>query len=120
MTIVGTPTSSGDPAALARLGRMTDSGVEPTLSSDDLQDCLVASARIDLNGVYRDNAAWVPTWDYNAGAAVGWARKASKAASNFNFAEDGQRFDRSQVYAHCAAQQKVYADKAMGSLPLTS
>jgi len=109
-----------DADTLAKLGRMVESTTEPTLSSTDLDDLLDHSARMDEDGLYRSNSAWTPTWDLNAGAAEGWARKASKAASNFNFAEDGQRFDRSQVYAHCAAQQKVYADKAMGSLPLTS
>jgi hypothetical protein len=104
--------------ASAKIGRMTDSTTEPTLSATDLADLVDHAARPDEDGLDRSDADWTPTWDLNAGAAEGWARKASKAASNFNFAEDGQRFDRAQIYAHCAAQQKVYADKAMGSLPL--
>jgi hypothetical protein len=106
--------------ASAKIGRMCDSTVEPTLDSTDLADLVDHAARIDVDGLYRDDAAWTPTWDLNAGAAEGWARKASRAAANFNFAEDGQRFDRAQIYAHCAAQAKMYADKAMGALPHTT
>jgi hypothetical protein len=112
--------STSEAEARAKLGRMTDYTTEPVLTTDDLDDLLSAAARPDADGLDRSDADWTPTWDLNAGAAEGWARKASKAAANFNFAEDGQRFDRAQIYAHCAAQQKVYADKAMGSLPLTT
>lgn len=103
-----------------RIARMTDATTEPVLDSTDLADLVDHAARIDTSDLYRDDADWTPTWDLNAGAAEGWARKASRAASNFNFSEDGQRFDRAQIYAHCAAQAKHYADKAMGSLPHTT
>jgi hypothetical protein len=52
----------------------------------------------------------------NAAAAEGWLRKAGRAATQFNFAEDGQRFDRSQIYQHCMAQHEHYANRGMGSL----
>lgn len=107
-------------AARARLARMTDADTEPTLSGADLNDLVERAARADTSGLYRDDDAWTPTWDLNAGAAEGWARKASKAAANFNFAEDSQRFDRAQIYAHCAAQAKMYADRTMGSLSNTT
>jgi hypothetical protein len=113
-------TSSDADDIRAKIGRMVESATEPTLTEDDLDDLMDAAARPDADGLDRSDADWTPTWDLNAAAAEGWARKASKAAANFNFAEDGQRFDRAQIYAHCAAQQKVYADKAMGSLPLTT
>jgi hypothetical protein len=106
--------------ASAKIERMTDSDVDPILTADDVTDLVDAAARPDEDGLYRGETGWVETWDLNAGAAEGWARKASKAAARFNFSEDGQRFDRAQIYAHCAAQQKMYADKAMGSLPLTT
>jgi hypothetical protein len=106
--------------ASAKIERMTDSDSDPVLTTDDVTDLVDAAARADASGLYRGESGWTPTWDLNAAAAEGWARKASKAANKFNFSEDGQRFDRAQIYAHCAAQQKVYADKAMGSLPLTT
>ena len=114
--------TTGDSSATEikeKIGRMVESTSEPTLSDTDLDDLVDAAARADAEGRYRGESNWTPTWDLNAAAAEGWARKASKAASNFNFAEDGQRFDRAQIYAHCAAQQKLYADKAMGTLPLS-
>lgn len=104
----------------AKISRMVDADSEPVLSAEDLDDLIDAAARPDAYGLYRNDGAWTPTWDLNAAAAEGWARKSSKAANKFNFSEDGQRFDRAQIYAHCAAQQKMYADKAMGSLPLTT
>jgi hypothetical protein len=113
-------TSSDADDVRAKIGRMVEATSDPVLTEDDLDDLMDAAARPDADGLDRSDADWTPTWDLNAGAAEGWARKASKAAANFNFAEDGQRFDRAQIYAHCAAQQKVYADKAMGSLPLTT
>ena len=105
--------------ASAQLSRMVEASSTPTLGTADINDLVNAAARPDADGIYRGESGWTPTWDLNAGAAEGWARKASKAAGMFNFAEDGQRFDRAQIYAHCAAQQKVYADKAMGTLPLS-
>ena len=111
--------TGSETATKAKIARMVEATSEPVLTDDDLNDLVDAAARADADGRYRDNPAWEPTWDLNAAAAEGWARKASKAANAFNFAEDGQRFDRSQIYAHCAAQQKVYADKAMGTLPLS-
>lgn len=110
---------SAEQIAREKIARMVEATSEPVLTEDDLDDLVDAAARADADGRYRDDASWEPTWDLNAAAAEGWARKASKAANSFNFAEDGQRFDRSQIYAHCAAQQKVYADKAMGTLPLS-
>jgi hypothetical protein len=113
-------TSSDADDTRAKISRMVEADSEPVLSEDDLDDLIDAAARPDADGLYRNDAAWTPTWDLNAAAAEGWARKSSKAANKFNFSEDGQRFDRAQIYAHCAAQQKMYADKAMGSLPLTT
>jgi hypothetical protein len=116
LSISGT---TAENAAREKLGRMVDYTADPALTEDDLDDLIAAAARPDADGRTREDSTWNPTFDLNAGAAEGWSRKAAKAATAFNFAEDGQRFDRSQIYAHCAAQQKYYADKAMGSLPLT-
>jgi len=116
LSISGT---TAENAAREKLGRMVDYTADPALTEDDLDDLIDASARPDADGRTREDSTWSPTFDLNAGAAEGWSRKAAKAAAAFNFAEDGQRFDRSQIFAHCAAQQKYYADKAMGSLPLS-
>lgn len=98
------------------LERITDSATEPALASGDLDDLIGVAARADEAGLYRGEDGWEPTWDVNAAAAEGWLRKAGRAASNFNFAEDSQRFDRAQIYQHCMAQHTLYANKGMGSL----
>lgn len=66
-------------------------------------------------------APWVPTFDLDVAAAEGWRWKAGKATARFNFAEDGQRFDRAQVYQHCVRMTEFFAQRmAMTSLPLIS
>jgi hypothetical protein len=106
--------------AEAKLQRMTDSSVEPLLSSTDLDDLLEAAARPDSSGLLRGDSGWTPTWDLDAGAAEGWTRKAGKAASRFSFAEDGQQFSRAQVYAHCAKMRDIYARRSMTSVTVSS
>lgn len=106
--------------AQARLERMTMADEDPVLSEEDIADILAASARPDENDLVNGDDGWIPTWDLNAGAAEGWARKAGRAASRFSFAEDGQRFDRAQIYQHCEAQRLVYANRLMGSIPISN
>lgn len=112
MTIVGTPTSVDETTARAKLARMTDSDTEPTLAEADIDDMIDAAARPDASGYTRASASWSPTWDFDAGAALGWERKASRAAAWYSFAEDGQRFDRAQVYAHCTSQAERHRRRA--------
>ena len=96
------------------IARMTDASTDPVLDSDDLSDLIGVASRIDASGLYSDDSDWTPTWDLNAAAAEGWLRKAGRAAKDFTFAEDGQRFDRAQVYQHCMSQHELYARKGMG------
>ena len=105
--------------AAARIQRMCLASEDPVLDEDEIADLVSAACRPDADGFTRADTEWTPTWDLNAGAAEGWARKAAKAANRFNFAEDGQRFDRAQVYQHCEAQRLVYANKSMGSIPVS-
>jgi hypothetical protein len=120
MTIVGTPTSTDETAARARIARMVESDLDPVLSSDHLDDLVGLAARPDADDYVRGDAAWTPTWDFNTAAAEGWSRKAGIAASRFNFAEDGQRFDRAQIYQHCESQRLVYANRSMGSIDVST
>lgn len=98
------------------LARLTDAATDPVLTSDDISDLVGVAARADADGLYRGDTGWTETWDVNAAAAEGWLRKAGRAATQFNFAEDGQRFDRAQIYQHCMAQHQLYANKGMGAL----
>jgi hypothetical protein len=81
-----------------------------------LDDCLTYARRPDTDGYDYSDSEWTPTWDIDAAAAEGWRRKAGLAAARFNFAEDTQRFDRAQIYAHCIRQAEQYARRSMGSL----
>jgi hypothetical protein len=99
-----------------RLVRLIDAETDPALSDDDMDDLLSIAARPDTSGRTRADDNWEPTWDLNAAAAEGWLRKASKAVSRFSFAEDGQRFERAQIYAHAIRQHELYARKAIGSI----
>ena len=99
-----------------RLARLIDTDTDPVLSDDDMDDLLSIAARPDTAGLTRADDNWTPTWDLNAAAAEGWLRKASKAVSRFSFSEDGQRFERAQIYAHCIRQHEMYSRKAVGSI----
>jgi hypothetical protein len=103
--------------AQEQIERMVQASIDPTLSADEVTDLVNVAARPDSDGYDRTDDAWTPTWDLNAAAAEGWSRKASLAANLFNFAEDGQRFDRSQIYANCVTQRDYYAAKGHGALP---
>jgi len=103
--------------AQEQIERMVQASTDPALSADEVTDLVNAAARPDTDGYDRTDDAWTPTWDLNAAAAEGWSRKASLAANLFNFAEDGQRFDRSQIYANCVTQRDYYAAKGHGALP---
>ena len=102
--------------ALARLGRMTDSATDPALTAADLADCLAMSKLVDSDGLAPTDDDWTPTFDLNRGAAEGWRRKAGKAAGRFDFQTDGQRFDRSQIVAHCQSQADYYRRKIHGTI----
>ena len=103
--------------AQEQIERMVQASIDPALSADEVTDLVNVAARPDTDGYDRTDDAWTPTWDLNAAAAEGWSRKASLAANLFNFAEDGQRFDRSQIYANCVTQRDYYAAKGHGALP---
>lgn len=92
---------------------------DPALTEGDITDLVAGAARPDADGYVNGDSAWTPTWDLNAAAAEGWARKAAKAVNRFSFAEDGQRFDRAQIFQHCEAQRLVYANRSMGSIPVS-
>lgn len=89
---------------------------DPTLTDAQVVDILAYARRADTDDLDYSDAAWTPTWDLDAAAAEGWRRKAGLAAARFNFAEDGQRFDRAQVYEHCIKQADYYARRSMGSV----
>ena len=99
-----------------RIARLIEADQDPALSDDDMDDLLSIAARPDTAGLTRADDNWDPTWDLNAAAAEGWLRKASKAVTRFSFSEDGQRFERAQIYAHAIRQHELYSRKAVGTI----
>lgn len=91
---------------------------DPELSIDHIDDILTSARRPDPDDLDYSDDDWTPTWDLDAAAAEGWRRKAGLAAARFNFAEDSQRFDRAQIYAHCLSQAEQYARRSMGAIPV--
>jgi hypothetical protein len=61
-------------------------------------------------------AAWVPTFELNAAAAMGWRIKAGKVAHRFEFTADGATFSRQQLRQACLEMAKVYQKRVIGNL----
>lgn len=59
---------------------------------------------------------WQPTFDFNYAAAAGWESKAAALAHRFDFAADGQRFDRSKAHAMCLQMADVYRRRINSTL----
>jgi len=91
---------------------------DPALSDEQVESLVELARRPDAEGLTALEEGWTPTWDLNFAAAEGWRRKAGIAATRFNFSEDGQTFQRAQIYAHCIAQAEAYASKGMGAIPV--
>jgi len=104
--------------AQAKLILMVLAEDDPALSDEQIKDLVELARRPDASGLTALDGGWTPTWDLNFAAAEGWRRKAGIAAARFNFSEDGQNFQRAQIYAHCIAQAEAYASKGMGSIPV--
>jgi hypothetical protein len=102
----------------AQLARMVAAEAAPVLSDDELDDLLAMHRRIDAAHIAPSQDGWTPTYDLAAAAAEGWRRKAGKAAAMFNFAEDGQQFQRSQVYAQCVSMADRYSRQVIGSVTM--
>lgn len=86
----------------------TSGATEPTWP--DLTVEPIGGTRVvDNDVVWVDNGAeWQPSWNLDYAACLGWRVKAGKVAHRFDFAADGQKFDRSQLHAMCLEQATVY------------
>lgn len=101
----------GQPAPIdvrARLERMLRPDLDPTLTDAEVDDLLAGAKRTDADGLAPSDPAWTPTYDLDQAAADGWEAKAGKAATGFDFGEDGQRFNRSQLFDQCMKMAALY------------
>lgn len=84
-----------------------DTDTDNPLLFDDEIDVCVAYRQIESEtDVYVTN---IPAAAADAAAAI-----AAKFARDFNFAEDGQRFDRAQKYAHYIGLEQSLRNRAGG------
>lgn len=105
--------------ARERLERKVAHDIEPILSAADVDDLLEQSKRPDAAGLSPSDPDWTPTFDVDAGAALGWEVKAGRASAAFDFGEDGQRFNRSQMHEQCMAMA-VHYRRGSASAPVRS
>lgn len=78
---------------------------DPILSDDEVENCIDYRQISTVDGDITN----VPAAAADAAAAI-----AAKFAREFNFAEDGQRFDRAQKYAHYVALEQSLRSRAGG------
>ena len=76
-----------------------------------------ATGSVTLDGVTYElaadaPAAWRPTYDLAAAVAEGWRMKAGLVSDRFRFADDGDTYDRDQIFAHCVRMAEHYEAKA--------
>ena len=91
-----------------RLSRMCAAASEPTLDEQQLDEILAEHRVPDSEGRLPTDEGWVPRWNLRAAAATGWEWQAGQASGDFDFGEDGQRFNRSQVIEHCLRMARIY------------
>ena len=109
-------------AASARLSRMTQSTLDPVLSSDDLVDLLGYAAISDTSGRVPSNLNWTPTYSETylfKSAQEGWLLKAGKLNGE-TFISDGASFHPESFRDFCVAQAETYGKKVVGSARLRS
>lgn len=71
----------------------------------------VSGAAVVLDGVEytgQTDGAWSPAYDLYFAAAEGWRWKAGKISDAYDFSEDQQTFDRSQLVKHCMDMAAKY------------
>lgn len=109
-------------AMIARLRRMIDEPDSDTYSDGELESFIARHALLDDLGeapVVRDattdppslvaNTDWVPTYDLHAAAADLWLEKAAALAADYDFAAEGNRYQRSQTYVQFMMASRHHA-----------
>jgi hypothetical protein len=105
--------------ARSRIARLTAAGTEPVLDQGDLDELARKARRPDTTGLPPAAADWASTYDLDAAVADGWEIKAGRAAAGYDFGEDSQRFNRSQIHDQCMAMARLYR-RGSGSVRVPS
>jgi hypothetical protein len=88
--------------ARARLVRMIQVTVDPTLDTSEVDDLMTIAE------VYGPDGVTVIDYNLNRAAATGWEWKAAKAAGDFAFTDRTGTYNRQQVYDQCMRMAAVY------------
>ena len=97
---------------------MTAWDLEPTLSEDDLDAVLAASAMADGDGLAPSDDDWTPTYDLNAAAAAAWLVKAARASPLTEVDPPDSGIVTSKVFENCRAMARIYAAKLRATVSL--
>ena len=83
----------------------------PTDDGDTVVDNTVTFAEAGVD-------PWAGHYDLNAAAAEGWRWKAATVAGAYDFAADGQTFNRAEMARACREMATIYRNRVVGSMPL--
>lgn len=100
-----------------KLKRITAWSADPTLSEDDLDSALAATATVDADGLSPATGGWKPTYDLNAAAAIAWLIKAGRASPLTEADPPGSGIFTSKVFENCRAMARIYAAKRTACVP---
>lgn len=90
--------------------------LERTLERYPLVDKFGNSPTINGSGTNpmteEPNPKWMATYDVNAAAAQIWGEKAALYASEYDFKDNDQQFNRSQKHEHALKMQRYYRSRS--------
>lgn len=93
--------------------------LDPVIEPDELALIVELGKRNDKNGLKPTDDGWIETIDINWCIAQGWQIKASKAASDYHFKNEGLEMHREQIIANCLKMVQEYKNKiSITSVPI--
>jgi hypothetical protein len=99
------------------LGELVAYDQYPTLADHEMEDVLMRCRVKDAAGLPVSDRNYCLTIDMMVAASRCWARKAGRAAGDFEFQSDNQKFSREQIIKHCLQMQRYYQSQTVGSWP---
>jgi hypothetical protein len=103
-----------------RISLLTLATTEPTLSDDELDVLVARCKRVDINGIFADDANWEATWSLNSSIALGWEIKAGKVATAVDVATAKTKLTRSQMYDQLMKMADRWRRRVMDAIEIPS
>lgn len=92
-----------------RLELLLGGDAAPVLAPTVIASLLEDAARPDPDGLLPGDLGWIPTYDFNMAAALGYRYKAAMVAGGYDFAVEGKSFNRSQAFDHFEQMSKKFS-----------